>query len=243
MPNPLIGLVAAGTTLIGGAMSASAARSAARSQTGAAESGIDEQRRQFDQIQELLKPYVAAGQPALAQQQALIGLGGQPAQQQAIRGIEQGAGFQAQVRAGEEALLQRASATGGLRGGNIQAALAQFRPAMLQQEINTQYNRLGGLTELGQSSAAGVGRAGQMTGTNVANLMGAQGAAQAAGALGQANAFNQTLGGLSQIGGAYMGRQAAMQPTAPTLQTTLGAASQFGALPPGQNYLGFGGGG
>lgn len=241
MPEPVTAIGAL-ATVAGGAMSSRASRQASQAQAGAAQAGIDEQQRQFDRIQELLKPYVAAGQPALAQQQALIGLGGQQAQQQAISGLEQGAGFQAQVRAGEEALLQRAAATGGLRGGNVQAALAQFRPAMLQQEINTQYNRLGGLTELGQSSAAGVGRAGQMTGTNVANLMTQQGAAQAGGALGQANAFGQTLGGLSQIGGAYMGRQAAMQP-APTLQQTLGSASQFGALPPGQNYLGFGGGG
>jgi hypothetical protein len=91
---------------------------------------------------------------------------------------------------GEEALLQRASATGGLRGGNIQGALAQFRPALLNQAIEQQYGRLGGMTSLGQQSAAGVGTAGMQTGTNVANLLAQQGAARAGGELGEAKAFS-----------------------------------------------------
>jgi hypothetical protein len=149
-----------------------------------------------------LQPYAQAGAPALEQQQALLGLLGPEAQRAAISGIEGGAGYQAQVQAGEEALLQRASATGGLRGGNIQAALGQFRPQMLQREIETQYGRLGGLADIGrttqqnlakigQSSAAGVGASGMETGTNIANLLGQQGAAQAGGVLGEAKAYGQ----------------------------------------------------
>jgi hypothetical protein len=220
-------------------MSSRASGQASRAQQQAAESGIGEQRRQFDAIQELLKPYVSAGQPALQQQQALLGLGGTQAQQQAITGIEQSPLFQAQARQGEEALLQRASATGGLRGGNVQAALAQFRPAMLQQAIDTQYSRLGGLATLGQRSAAGLGDVGMQTGTNVANLMSSQGAAQAAGSLAQGRAFGQTLGGLSNVAGQYFGQQAA-QPTAPG-----GAAQQFGFSPNiefgAPQQIGFGG--
>ena len=99
-----------------------------------------------------LDPYASAGAPALAQQQALLGLRGPQAQQASISAIERSPAFQAQVRQGEEAILQAASATGGLRGGNVQAALAQFRPQMLQREIDLQYGRLGGLTSLGQGT-------------------------------------------------------------------------------------------
>ena len=61
---------------------------------------------------------------------------------------------------------------------------------MLSSAIESQFNKLGGITNVGQASAAGVGAAGQQTGANIANLYGQQGAAQAGSALaeGQANA-------------------------------------------------------
>jgi hypothetical protein len=152
-------------------------------------------------MQKLLAPYTQAGQPALQGMQNLIGLGGAEAQQQAIAGIEQSPLFQALTRQGEEAILQRASATGGLRGGNVQAALAQFRPQMLQQALEQQYSRLGGLTSLGQQSAARVGAAGMQTGVNVGNLLQQQGAAQAGGALGRGAAFGQFAQMPGMLGG------------------------------------------
>jgi hypothetical protein len=171
-------------------MQADAASEAAGIQAGAAGEGIAEQRRQFDALQALLKPYTEAGLPALQQQQALLGLQGPEAERAAIERIQGSETFQALTQQGEEALLQRASATGGLRGGNIQAALAQFRPALLSQAIEQQYGRLGGMTQLGQRSAAGVGAAGMESGTNVANLLAQQGAARAGGELGEAKAFS-----------------------------------------------------
>ena len=205
MPDPVSGLIAVGGNLLSSSMQADAASEAAGAQSGAAQAGIDEQRRQFDEIQRLLAPYVQAGQPALAGMQNLIGLGGAEAQQQAIAGIEQSPLLQALTRQGEEAILQRASATGGLRGGNVQAALAQFRPQMLQQALEQQYSRLGGLTSLGQQSAARVGTAGMETGVNVGNLLQQQGAARAGGALGSAAPFAQ----LAQIPGQLAGLQMA----------------------------------
>ena len=190
MPNPVTALVVGGSQLVGGIMQADAASEAASIQAGASQAGIEEQRRQFDALQALLKPYVEAGTPALEQQQALLGLKGPEAEQAAIERIRGGQTFQELARQGEEALLQRASATGGLRGGNIQGALAQFRPALLSQAIEQQYGRLGGMTQLGQRSAAGVGAAGMESGTNVANLLAQQGAARAGGELGEAKAFS-----------------------------------------------------
>jgi len=241
MPDPVTALVVGGSQLVGGFIQSNAASEAAGAQTQAAEAGIQEQRRQFEAVQEILKPYVtagttalgglqpyaAAGAPALEQQQAIAGLLGPEAQQAAIAAIEGGAGFQAQVRQGEEALLQRASATGGLRGGNIQAALAQFRPQMLQQEIATQYGRLGGLTSLGQltsqnlaqigqSSAAGTATAGLRTGADIAGLMGQQGAARAGAELAQGQAFANVLNLPAQFLGAQYGATAGKTGTAMT---------------------------
>src|SRR3990167_1451001 len=181
MPDPVTGLVVGGTSIGSGVLQHQAASKAAKAQAGAAEAGIDEQRRQFDALQELLRPYVEAGTPALKAQQAFVGLGGPGAEREAIAGVEASPAFQALLRQGEEALLQRASATGGLRGGNIQGALAQFRPNLLAQTIEDRYAKLGGLTALGQQSAAGVGSAGMQTGANVANLLQQAGAARAGG--------------------------------------------------------------
>ena len=191
MPDPITALVVGGSQLVGSAMQAEAAGDAASIQAGAAGAGIAEQRRQFDAMRELLKPYTEAGAPALEQQQAFLGLRGPEAERAAIERISGGERFQELTRQGEEALLQRASATGGLRGGNIQGALAQFRPQVLNSLIEEQYGRLGGMTTLGQRSAAGVGAAGMETGVNVANLLSQQGAARAGGELGEAKAYGQ----------------------------------------------------
>jgi hypothetical protein len=230
MPTPVTGLIVAGSQLIGGAIQSRSASQASRAQQQSAEAGIAEQRRQFEAVQEILRPYVqagttaigglqpfaAAGAPALQQQQALIGQLGPEAQRAAIAAIEQGAGFQSQVRQGEEAILQAASATGGLRGGNIQAALGQFRPQMLQREIDLQYGRLGGLTslgqlttqniaQLGQSSAAGTASAGLQTGARIAGLEGQIGAAQAGANLASGQALSGVFNLPAQILGAQYG--------------------------------------
>ena len=175
---------------------------ASQVQQQAAQGGIDEQRRQFDAIQKLLQPYTEAGTGALTQQQALLGMGTPEAQQQAIAALQGSPQFAALQQQGENAILQNASATGGLRGGNVQGALAQFRPALLSSLIDQQYSRLGGLTAIGQNAAAGVGNAGMSTGTNIATLLGRQGQAEAGGILGEQSALT---GGINKAFGAVQG--------------------------------------
>jgi hypothetical protein len=118
----------------------------------------------------------------------LIGLGGPEAQREAIAGIENSPQFQSLIRQGETGILQNAAATGGLRGGNVQGALAQFRPQVLSQLIDSQFGRLGSIAGMGQASAAGQANLSQQTGNNITNLLGQQGAAQAGLALAQGQA-------------------------------------------------------
>ena len=224
MPDPISGLIVAGTSLISGGIQASSAGKASRAQQEAADRGIEEQRRQFDAVQELLRPYVEAGQPALTQQQAILGLGGPEAQRAAIQAIEGGELFQARARQGEEALLQAASATGGLRGGNIQGALAQFRPQMLQSEIDTQYARLGGLTTLGQQSAAGVGSAGLQTGARISGLETQIGQARSGADLTRGKAFSSVFNLPAQ----FLGLQYGMRGGTPGFGNILGGGGEIG---------------
>lgn len=200
-----------GSAVVGSAMSSRAQKKAAGiaadAQTESAEAGIAEQQRQFDELQKLLAPYVNAGTGALSAQQNLIGLGGADAQRAAISQLEQSPQFGALMRQGEQGILANASATGGLRGGNTQGALAQFRPALLSSLIDQQYGRLGGLTSIGQNAAAGTGNAGMQTGNSIAQLLQQSGAAQAGAALaaGKANAgmWNTIGQGIGSLGGMY----------------------------------------
>lgn len=201
----ITGLVVGGASLYGNYQKGKAADKASQAQQASAQAGIDEQGRQFDALQKLLSPYVNAGTGALAGQQDLLGLNGPEAQQKAISGIQNGSQFNVLNQQGQNAILQNASATGGLRGGNTQGALAQFSPQLLNQLIQQQYGNLGGLSSMGQNAAAGVGNAGMQTGTNIANLLQQQGAAQAGGYIAQGNTqagyANALTGGL----GAFMG--------------------------------------
>lgn len=185
-----------------------AANTAANAQIESSEMGVEEQRRQFDAIQKLLKPYVDAGTGGLTGQQDLLGINGNAAQQAAINNINSSSEMQTYLKQGENAILQNASATGGLRGGNTQAALAQFRPQLLNQLINQRYQNYAGLTALGQNAAAGTGNAGMQTASNISNLYQQSGAAQAGAAMasGQANAnmWNSLNGAIGSVAGMKM---------------------------------------
>jgi curli biogenesis system outer membrane secretion channel CsgG len=206
MPDPITGLIVGGTSLASGAIQSRSASKAAGAQVAASEMGIEEQRRQFDVATELLRPYVESGLPALQGLQNLAGLGEEGAQAAAIRAIEQGPEFQALTRQGEEAILQQAAATGGLRGGNVQGALAQFRPQVLSQLINQQYGRLGGISAIGQASAAGQAAQATQFGQNIAQGYSDIGAARAGGSLAQGRAWGNVLGDVGQMTGYLAGR-------------------------------------
>jgi hypothetical protein len=206
----LAGIAVAGSTVYAANKAGKAGEKAAGIQGAAADAGIAEQQRQFDAAMKLLQPFAEGGTNAFQAQQNLLGLGGADAQQQAIQQLQQGPQFQAMQQAGQNAILQNASATGGLRGGNTQAALGQFDQQLLAQLIQQQYGNLGGLAQLGQASAAGQASAGLQTGSNISNLLQQQGAAQAGGAIsrgqaagGFANAIGSGLGIFTGLGGKF----------------------------------------
>ena len=237
MPDPVSAVVVGGTAIGGSILGANAARSAASTQARAAEAGQETQRQMFERTQEILRPYVEAGQAqlptltgyteagpqAFEQQLALAGLRGPEAQQAAIARVQAQPRFGALTQAGEEAILANAAATGGLRGGNTQNALARFRADLLSDELEREYARLGGLTafgqgvsqnlaQLGQASGASGVAAGLQTGQAISGLQGAAGAAQAGGILGQAGAYGQALGLPMQLVGMEYGLRRAGQP-------------------------------
>lgn len=197
--------VSAATQLYGTYAQGKAAQDAAAAQQAAAQQGIGEQRRQFDLVQSLLAPYAQAGTKAIGAQADLAGLNGTDAQRAAITALESSPQMAALTKQGETAILQNASATGGLRGGNVQGALATFRPNVLAQLIESQYGRLGGLTSIGQNAAAGTGNAGMLTGNQITNLLTQQGASQAGGALAHGATNAGYAAAIAQLAGMFSG--------------------------------------
>lgn len=163
--------------------------------------GLAQGQEQMGTLESVYAPYLAAGNRgidgigafgdaglgALRGQQALTGLLGADEQSAAIANIANSPEMAALTQQGEDAILARASATGGLRGGNTQAALAQFRPQVLSQLINQRYSQLGGLSALGSQNFGLLGSLGQN---------GANGLAQ-----GGLDVLRANLGLAGQVGG------------------------------------------
>lgn len=207
-----VGAMVAGAALVGGIASADAQRSAgnkaADAQVSSAQAGIAQQNKQFEAVQALLKPYADAGtgpNGSLQAQQNLLGLNGNDPQAAAIEALKKSPQFTSMLATGENSILQNASATGGLRGGNTQAALAQYSPQLLAQTINDQYTKLGGLTSIGQNAAAGTGNAGIATGNQITALLQQQGAAQAGAYLNQGKQTSNMWNAASSAIGSYFG--------------------------------------
>lgn len=199
--------VGVGASVMGNRSANRAADRAADAQTASSQMGVEENRRQFDFMQELMKPYVQSGNTAMQQQMKMLGLGagGMAGQKASIDQLQNSPFFQAQLGQGNNAILQNAAATGGLRGGNVQGALAQFAPQLLQQTYQNQLTNVGQLATQGQNAAAGVGAQGVAMGNQNAQLFGNIGQAQAGAALARGQNQQNMIGSISGIMGGLLG--------------------------------------
>ncbi len=171
--------IGAGASVLSGVLGGKGAQKAAKQQAAAQQASLAETQRQFNITQQNYAPYQAAGTNALGGVQDLTGLNGNDAQQSAIDALKASPGFQSLYNQGSDAILQNASATGGLRGGNTQNSLANFGSSTLATTIQQQLANLGGLVN------TGAGATGQMAGASQA-YSGQQ--AQTQGMIGNANA-------------------------------------------------------
>jgi hypothetical protein len=194
--------LSAGAAVYSSNQASKASANAAAAQTQAAQAGIASTKEQFDQVVKLMEPYREAGYKSINAQQAMAGLMGPEAQGQEINSILQGPQYGTMLMQGENAIRQNAAATGGLRGGNIQSALAKFRPELLNSLIQQQFGNLNSITGTGQAAASNQAQASQQTGQTIAGLYSNMGAGQAAGYIGQGQAAANMATGLSNsIGG------------------------------------------
>lgn len=178
-----IGLFSFVGGLIGGGKAKGASRKAEAAQLQYLSQALGEQRRQFDLTREDYAPYLGAGTAALGQQGDLVGLNGSGVQASAIEALRSSPLFQSLFNTGQEAILQNASATGGIRGGNTQRGLADFGADTLAQVIERQLAQLGGISGRGQQAVGDVSSFGANKAAQVASLLGQQGQVRAGGLL------------------------------------------------------------
>jgi hypothetical protein len=143
--------------LFGGGSQKKAARRAAELQFQAAQAGIAESARQFDQTREDFRPFQEVGTAAAGRFSALAGLDGDEVQASAIETLRNSPIYQSLFRNGEQAVLANASATGGIRGGNTQASLFNLGEDALARSIERDLGIFGGAMDVGMGAAGQVG--------------------------------------------------------------------------------------
>ncbi len=265
-----VAVAVAGASLVGGAISSDASRSAANKQRDAANASAGMQQQMWQQSQRNFLPYLQSGNAASQRMATLLGLSTPAAQTQATfdpqaylaanpdvaadpywsqrpyehytmhgqgegrdftyapgaqgGGNQNDAGFGSLVKPftaadyqanldpsygimrdiGQSALLNSQSAQGGVLGGAALKQLLTFNQDYAntgyqnawnrwQAQNQNTYNRLAGVANLGQSSAAGVGSNSIQAGANIGNMMTGAANAAAAGQIGQANAWGGAI--------------------------------------------------
>lgn len=163
------------------------AKKAANAQRYAADQSTALNREQLEYIKQIMAPYQQAGQSALP---ALQGFVNQPADQFnfSYDSYFQSPHYKALMGQQNEQALRAGAATGGIRGGDTQAALATIAPQLAMQAEDAarqnfslnqgarlnQFNQLMGIAGLGTGAANQVGNAaqtfGQVAGNNALNV-------------------------------------------------------------------------
>lgn len=194
--------VASGVALAGGIYSAdqqaNAAENAAEGQQNASNLSLAEMQRQFNLQQNQMQPWMQAGRGALAEQQALMGLGGDT--QGSLASLMNSPGYQFRLQEGQRGLEGGLAARGGMGSGKAMTAATQYGQNFASNEYGNRLNQLAGLSGTGQSAASNMGNAGMNYAGNVSNVLTGNANAQGAAGMAGANARQSGILGGAQLG-------------------------------------------
>lgn len=157
---------------------------------------------------------------AAAQKAAQAGAENDPAYGSLLRrftmdDFEEDPGYQFRLDQGEQAINRAAAAAGRYDSGRALKDLTEFNSGLASQEYGNAYNRwnndmsnifnrLSGVAGTGQQAVNSLSNLGQSTANNIGNLQTQGGNARASGYVGQANAWNNALGGLANTASGYL---------------------------------------
>lgn len=192
--------ISAAATVGGSILSHNAADSAARNQVEAANKAQATQLKMYEQTRSDLSPFLNTGQGALSQLASIFGLG-PPGSQGGSGGLASLSsllsnfpGYQFGLNQGQQALDRSAASRGLLLSGAQLKDAQQFGQGYaMQQSWQPYISQLSHMADLGENAGAQVGNFGQNAGAGIAQSQLAAGQAQAAGAVGGANALSSGL--------------------------------------------------
>jgi hypothetical protein len=209
--DPITAAVVVGGGLIGSSIAAKGQRDAASTQAAASQAAQNQVLAAGQQGAEQYLPYQQLGQTGLNQLNAQLPYLTQQFGPEQLK-ANLAPNYDFMLKQGQGATIQNANVGGG--GSNVNLANQIFSQNYAQnayqqafnnyqaQQTNI-YNRLAGLAGIGLTGATGAANAMIGTGTNVAGLTSGLGNAQAASQIGQANAYGNAIGNVSNLAALY----------------------------------------
>lgn len=241
-----------GASLLGAKKSSDAAKSAAETQSNAANRAADMQQQQYQQTRDSLQPFINTGYDAQSHLRSLLGIGandgsaGFGSLNKPFDAAEfskwQDPGYQFQLQQGQQALQNSQAAQSGVLSGSALKDLIGFNQGMANNayqnafgrymtQNEATYKRLADMLGIGENAAAGAGNMGVQAMGNIGNTMTSGANALAAGQVGSANALS---GGLNGAAGMYA-LKGLLNPNTPSNDATVAraaySASQGAATP------------
>ena len=193
----------AAISLVGGAMGSNASDKAAKQQQAGVQAGIDSEERMFDKSLELQQPYRELGYSGIEGMASMS----DPTQRAAMKqGYYDSDEYAQESKQVEQQQLRNAAATGGVRGGANQLAMAEIAPALGNQYLANQENRYINQANIGQGAVAqGSNQASDMGGA-VSSLQQQSAQAGAANSLAQGNIWGNVVNDVSALGLDYLNK-------------------------------------
>jgi hypothetical protein len=202
-----VAYVGGGATLASGLIQGQAAKKAAAESAAATRYAADINKQMFDITNENLRPYREQGQVSLKD---LMTRMPELTRGYTAEDFNQGIdpGYQFRLAQGQKAFENQANRAGGLIGGNVMQGMQDYTQGQASQEFanafgrntTTQtniFNRLKGIADMGLGATGTTAEAATRTGESMGSAAIAGGQAQAAGQIGAAKAYGNTLQGMA----------------------------------------------
>lgn len=192
-----VGAIIGGVATLGSALlGSSSASKGANAQVQAAQMGIEESRRQYDQTRQDYAPWREAGGAAIGQLSDML----KPGYDHTTS-----PGYQFRFSEGQRAIESSAASKGMQFSGGTLKDLVRFGQGIGADDYNDQFSRTAMVANGGQQAVNSLSQLGAQNSQNIAGLMAQQGNARASGYAGQAAAWGGALNNLATIGTRYFG--------------------------------------
>jgi hypothetical protein len=184
---------------LGAKQNAHAIAHATNQQIGGINQAIGEQQGQMAQNRTDEAPYTGFGTSSIGALGDLLGLNGPDKAAAAIAALKASPLYTSLFNTGQEAVLQNASATGGVRGGNTQGALYELGSNTLSDVIQNQIKNLFGGASIGQQSTGQLINVNQQGANNISSGYTSIGNALSNKTLGQQQVWNNLGSQIQQM--------------------------------------------